>query len=54
MAYGTLNKRYVRIQTLAPDPFEVFALGQIREQVTYGRIRRKRAMGLREVGSWTS
>jgi hypothetical protein len=31
MPDGTLNKRYVRTQTLAPDPVDVFALGQIRE-----------------------
>jgi hypothetical protein len=31
MPDGTLNKRYVRTQTLAPDPVDVFAPGQIRE-----------------------
>ena len=31
MPNGTLNKRYVRTQTLAPDPVDVFALGQVRE-----------------------
>jgi len=36
MPDGTLNKRYVRTLTLAPDPVDVFALGQIREQFTCG------------------
>ena len=46
MPNGTLNKRYVRTQTLAPDPIDVFALGQIREQFTYDRMRRKPGEGV--------
>jgi len=54
MPDGTLNKRYVRPQTLAPDPVDVFALGQIREQFTCGRIRRKPGDGAQRGSAYTS